>query len=365
MHWDTLWKANWAAGSIGMLERMEKKNILRSLLLTLGVVLSFLTVAEVGLRIFRFPTYRMTPEQLRHDIWHERLHRSSSVPGLDYELVPNLRNFFHGEMITTNSLGMRDDEPQPEGDDSLHRIAVLGDSFTFGLGVPDNRTYSNALENLLNTRIDGEKFEVLNFGVSGYSTRDEALVLKYKAMDWDLDLVVVGYYLNDPEIEPAQPLHSYYQDPRWWQHSNLLRLVAQNKHKWDMWRLGSGDYLRYLHATEGGKWQSVVEALGDIEQLAAEREIPVLLVIFPYVTIATWADYAYEDLHEQVRDAAIATGIYALDLRDDFSKYPADLLIVGKKNRHPSVVGHRAAAMAIYKWIVKHKDQLGFSGPTH
>ena len=52
---------------------------------------------------------------------------------------------------------------------------------------------------------------MLNFGVSGYSSRDEALVFKHKVVDWDLDLLIVQYFFNDPEIDPVQPLQAFFK----------------------------------------------------------------------------------------------------------------------------------------------------------
>ena len=94
------------------------------------------------------------------------------------------------------------------------------------------------LERLLNEASSGVRFEVLNLGVGGYSSRDEALLLRHKGMEWNPDPVIMGYFLNDPEIEPVQPLHSQFQEPSWWQHSNLLRLIARAKNLWDDQKTG-------------------------------------------------------------------------------------------------------------------------------
>lgn len=337
---------------------MQKKKILLSLLLIITEVSLTLIMAEVIFHFFFPINYRMPPKQLSNSVWCELLHRPSPIPGLAYELVPNREKYYHGAIIKTNSLGMRDDEPHPKNDSSLHRIAVIGDSFTFGFGVRGEHTYPNVLERLLNKEIEGRRFEVLNFGVGGYSTRDEALVLKHKAIDWDLDLVIVGYYFNDPEIDPIQPLHSYYQEVSWWQYSNLLRLIAKAKQHWDIKKYGAGNYFRYLHATNGQKWQSVVVSLEEMKSVSAKRKIPILLVIFPVTKNRSWADYPYQDLHQQVTDITNKNGIYVLDLYEDFSQYHSQELMVGPHDNHPSKIGHEVAAYAIYQWIVVNKEKI-------
>jgi lysophospholipase L1-like esterase len=337
---------------------MKKKKILPIILLNITALCLALILAEVFMHLFSPVKYRRPPKQLANDIWRELLHKPSPVSGLAYELAPNREKYSHGAMMKTNSFGMRDDEPHPKNDNSLNRIAVLGDSFTFGFGVRGENTYPNVLERLLNKEIDDRRFEVLNFGVGGYSTRDEALVFKHKAIKWNLDLVIFGYVFNDPEIDPIQPLHSYYDKVSWWQYSNLLRLFAKAKRRWDIKKYGAGDYLRYLHATNGQKWQSVVGALEEIKNAAAERKITVLLVIFPPISNGSWAEYKYLDLHQQIADTANEKGIFVVDLYGDLSQYPSKVLRISPHDWHPSKIGHEVAAHTIFKWIVMNKEKI-------
>lgn len=259
-------------------------------------------------------------------------------------------------MIRTNSYGMRDDEPRTNLDASVRRIAVLGDSFTFGFGVEGEYTYPNVLEKLLNERAEDGDYDVLNFGVGGYSTRDEALVLQQIVGDWDLDLIVVGYCLNDPEIDPVQPLHSYYQDVEWWQHSEVLRLCAKVKHRWEIFELGAGDYHRYLHAEDERKWRSVVAAFEKMKSLSEEADVPLLLVIFPITTSRPWEYYPYRDLHDQVTRAAIENEVTVIDLLEDFSQYDSQELMVRPQDSHPNRLGNEVAANVLLRWILAHEQ---------
>ena len=56
---------------------------------------------------------------------------------------------------------------------------------------------------------NGRRFEVLNFGVVGYSTRDEAIALKQKTIPFHPQGVIIGYVLNDPETDPRPSLHKW------------------------------------------------------------------------------------------------------------------------------------------------------------
>ena len=73
------------------------------------------------------------------------------------------------------------------------RVAVLGDSFTFGLGVANDETFVSRL----NAGSDDRR-QYLNLGVPGYSTDQELLLLRKtgKALKPDSVLLVV-YLAND------------------------------------------------------------------------------------------------------------------------------------------------------------------------
>lgn len=255
---------------------------------------------------------------------------------------------------------MRDSEPRPKDDLSVSRIIVLGDSTTFGFGVAGENTYSDLLERFLNGKSNANQFEVLNFGVGGYSTQDEELVLEFKGLSWNPDLVIIGYSLNDPETDPIQPLDSYFQKPSWWQYSNILRLIAKAKNGADISLVGDGDYIRYLHAPQQEKWQSVVQAFEKIDSMTRVRNIPVLLAIFPMIPEKSWSKYRYKDLHHQVATAATRKGFYVIDLYDAYSVYPAEHLRVSSSDRHPNKLGHQLAANVIYDWLLKNGEMFAF-----
>jgi hypothetical protein len=61
-----------------------------------------------------------------------------------YGLRPNVRSTQVSVLVETNSLGFREREYPVERVAGVHRIAVLGDSFTFGVGVEPTSTPSGS-----------------------------------------------------------------------------------------------------------------------------------------------------------------------------------------------------------------------------
>lgn len=81
------------------------------------------------------------------------------------------RRFIKPGRYTINSHGYRGPEFKTEKPEGVTRIVCLGESNTFGLGVPDDAVWPRQLENMLN-KIDPQKrrWEVLNLAVTNYST---------------------------------------------------------------------------------------------------------------------------------------------------------------------------------------------------
>lgn len=89
-----------------------------------------------------------------------------------------------------NSKGLRDSETTYEKPSDTFRIAVIGDSRSFGFGVPIEKHFSRLLEGYF------RNVEVINLGVSGFGVDQELLMLRREGFKYDPDLVIayVAHY---------------------------------------------------------------------------------------------------------------------------------------------------------------------------
>ncbi len=98
--------------------------------------------------------------------------------------------------VTTNAEGFRGGAFAPADEDAV-RIAVLGDSVSFGFGVDDAETWPHHLAGLL--AADGRAVQVRNLAVPGYSTAQGRLLFERRVLDGEFapHIVVFAFGFND------------------------------------------------------------------------------------------------------------------------------------------------------------------------
>jgi hypothetical protein len=152
--------------------------ILTSIFITLAFV-------EIALRIWNPPIAR--PEM-------GQIHRATPVFG--WELIPGSFGIGRfGESYEINPAGFRDVEYPMQKPQGIRRIMVIGDSFTFGMGVNLKDTYPKKLEDLLNG--SGIAAQVINCGVIGYDMWQYCEMLETKVPPYQPDLIILGLFEDD------------------------------------------------------------------------------------------------------------------------------------------------------------------------
>jgi len=249
-----------------------------------------------------------------------------------------------------NALGMRGDEVEHTKPEGVVRIAAVGDSFTFGEGVRDEDTLPSCLRRQLAEALPELRVEVLNFGVSGYSTRDEVLVVRERVLSFAPDLILLIYALNDPELHPDHLLHRVFHRPAAWERSHLLRLLAHFARARAVARHPT--YEHYLHDPAEGHWSSVQEGFRALRDATAAAGVPVLVCLMPMLRGGAFRDYPALESHERVAEEARASEFEVLDLlgpmRD--SGHPATALR-NAQDAHLNPLGNRLAAEEIFRCL--------------
>ena len=170
---------------------MRIRRILGKFLLLVASVLVSCLLLEVGVRLF-----------LGDDIvLYPRFHARAEYGEYTIRrLRPNAR-FRHRSMdgsweFTINAQGFRAardysyDKP-----DGVLRVICVGDSQTEGFECRQDKTYAAVMERYFETH--GQAAEVINAGVSGFSTAEALVFIDKEGMRYDPDAVVLGFFAND------------------------------------------------------------------------------------------------------------------------------------------------------------------------
>jgi lysophospholipase L1-like esterase len=269
--------------------------------------------------------------------------RKSKNDLLVYEPIPNARSRYSRVPNSINSHGMRDREYSLEKPGGSFRIVALGDSIIYGFGVRIEDTLAKKLEQKLNRAFD-TNFEVLNFGIPGYSTQQETELYRTRARRFDPDLVLLGYDLND-EIESSHEIQLF---------DRTHFSIFEKLYFINFLRIS----IRTLLATHFGlpfpRYRAETRVADNFKVLrsSVDHAIPIVVVIFP--RLVDFSDYRLTPIHREVTEAARDNGFHVLDLFDDFKEHDfAGLRIVADDYEHPNAKGNELAANATWHLLIR------------
>jgi lysophospholipase L1-like esterase len=159
--------------------------VARAVLLAASLLVA-LALCELGLRVF-------LPVRSSSEL--ARLHMLRPDKSWLYGMRPNsVVEGRGGIRYDVNADGFRGPRAARPKNAGTLRLAVLGDSVTFGYGVNDADTFPT----LLAARLAGARpVEVLNLGVSGYNPYTEAALFADLGPAFTPDVVLVQFCIND------------------------------------------------------------------------------------------------------------------------------------------------------------------------
>jgi hypothetical protein len=249
--------------------------------------------------------------------------------------------------FVTNNRGLRDTRnfayDKPPG---VLRVLSLGDSHTQGYEVRQEATFSAVLERYLEAH--SVRAQVLNAGVSGFSTAEELAYLISEGYKYKPDVVVVGFYANDfddnlkaglfalddkgrvaekskSHLPGVKIQNVIYAIPgvRWLSENSYLYSLAFNG-VWAFFKARLEKQARFESAvasSTGRPPQEVDLAVGLLERMGRfckERNIRLIVVDIPAMPGA----HRFESsIPEQMRNQLAAAGIEVLDSRSLLAEY--------------------------------------------
>ena len=185
---------------------MALKKISRGILINLSLILIStifaLLLSEFALRLIGLKPMYVSPER-------DRFWKYDSLLGWVHQ--PGQQGIFETPQFRTsvriNEKGLRDRSHSYSAQNSSPRILVLGDSFAWGYGVEESDRFSQLLEQSMDV-------EVINAGVSGYSTDQELLWYQNEGTKYETNLVIVQLAGNDVGDNTQELVSNIYYKPK-------------------------------------------------------------------------------------------------------------------------------------------------------
>ena len=175
-------------------------NIAGRLLLIVAGLLGSLLLLELGVRLLDLAP----PPEPNPAIW-------APHPLLGWWHMPYSGGVFHSDYnefeteVRINARGLRDREIGYDNPDGALRILALADSFGEALQVELADTYPKQLEQLLIDSL-GRPVEVLNAGVGGWGTDQEAIFYVAEGFRYNPDVVLLAFFIRNDAVNNYGPL---------------------------------------------------------------------------------------------------------------------------------------------------------------
>jgi hypothetical protein len=238
--------------------------------------------------------------------------------------------------------------PEPQ----RHHVCFVGDSFTFGHGVPDvSDRFSNRIRAALDEAQPG-RFVVSNLADAGTDLHWIELLLGELFQDGcRLDTVVYVICLNDietfheardefyKELGSRGPRFFLFRDTYFF---NLLyvRLVQFGRPE-------IRDYYSFVRDYYAGEpWARMQRKLEQVRRLCERNGAELRVVVFPFLH-NLGPEYDFGEAHGKIAAYCRDAGVPVLDLEPVLAPYVSEGLTVSRFDAHPNERAHELAAEAV------------------
>lgn len=315
------------------------KRISFSVIAVLLALLIAFAGLEIGLRIYCAVKPNADVEFFRY----ANLMKSAATDSkVGFMHQPNTKLTLMGVDVEINSRGFRDVEHPQQKAPGTTRIGLLGDSVTFGWGVPYGQRYSELIAQRWNQT---SKFELINTGHGNYNSRQEYAMLSDHLAQDNLDGVIQFWYINDAEPVPHHrdaPWYShFYTAIFFWSKSDLLQRRLGGRQNYV-------DYYRGLYQDGAPGLADFKQALSDTGAWTREHKIPWVFVVMP-----EFHDFSdggpFTSVYEYTKKAAADAGAIVIDVTPDFKGQDPRTIWVAPNDVHPNAKGHAIVADAVVK----------------
>lgn len=267
--------------------------------------------------------------------------------------------------VQINGFGYRDDHFFQDKDKKELRLAIVGDSFTWGQGVEN---YQDRFSNILGQKLAercGEPNRVKTYNLAQPGENISNYLDELIRMNrFKFDGAIIGYYLNDIESGESIRNKQYcYQDLFRYKNNKLLSAIFDNSYSLQyLWtRINSGFiFPKFNNACYKDSIQSKFDdpeiwlkhliSLKEIFDYNQKRNIKTMVTIFPFLN-QIGPDYPAYEITTKITRFLDDNQIPYVDLTSAYSRYTAKDLIANSHDFHPSELAHKIAAEELFELL--------------
>ena len=309
-------------------------------------IVIFLFIGEIAVRLYCRNHLIYDIEMTRYSLY---LKEDSGNPLIVQVHKPGSSCKLMGVNAHINSDGLRDSEHSlPK--DGKYRIIFLGDSITFGWGVPEADSFKSIIERELNKSYPAE---IINFGDGNYNTEQEANLFFEKGLKYNPDKVVVFYSINDAEPTPKK-------SPLWFLgYSRIITFYWSRLHAFLVSMDSSRQFASYysgLYGRDQIGWLNAQKAFLQLKDVCRKNNIALQVVLLPEQH--NFVNYPFKKENAIIKAFLETNDIDVYDLAPDFSwcRNPLELW-VALDDGHPNSRSHKLIAQYTLDFIKERKGR--------
>jgi len=270
---------------------------------------------------------------------------------------------------------LRDIEHEYQKKEGVTRILGLGDSITFGSGVPFEETYLRKLENKLNS--EGFPAEIIKTGVNSYEFDHQYAYYKEEGYKYNPDIVILGLFLNDinkvspelikkqkEEIETLQKKEAqgiYLENPSLLDRLKTLCTLceiahsaiysATNKNEREFYNLAY--FNSALKKKWTNEWPEFQNKLLKFSWELKQKNIKLLIAVFPQTEQFSHSRGLTQFPQEQLKKMGKNYNIEIFDLLPFLDTAEYEKIYLVGDSIHPNETGHGVISEAIFQELLK------------
>ncbi len=327
---------------------------LKALLYILYILTITLVITEIFVRFWGYSEhYLYDPIYMPYD-------KTADIP---YIQKPDLHNVQARGLavISTDSLGLRSTVAGRVYEDKQEkefRIAITGDSVTFGEGISQTAdTYPAVMQSILNSKQQTANVSTFNYGVSAYSVQQMWATLDHRMVAIKPDLVIMAVVPEDFTLSRTGTVDKWGYTAQ----NDGVDLLGQDSFLKRVLRKIHLTYFlrdmvyRYRHKGKEYQPRSPVEIAPDsykyilkFQQTAQELKLPYLLLLLPPINHTYKPDF----INKLKRD-----NIHFLDLTSLINESPPEEYRTSSFDGHPSPIVHKKIAEKTADYLL-HSDLI-------